>query len=81
MSMVKNIVKQGVEIVAEFTDNTSIKLLSHKISTLESENKQLKEENLALRQSIVNAMHKIQDMTSSHQRDLDRLEKFLHEVP
>jgi len=79
--MVKNLVKQGVEIVAEFADNTSIKLLSFKINALEAENKNLKEENIALRKSIIDTLNKLQDMTSGHRRELDRLEKFLHDVP
>ena len=79
--VVKKLVKQGVEMVAEITDNTSVKLLTYKITALESENKSLKEENLALRRSIVNAMHKLQDMTESNKRDLKKLKEHLHEVP
>ena len=79
--VVKKLVKQGVEMVAEITDNTSVKLLTYKIAALESENKCLKEENLALRRSIINAMHKLQDMTESNKRDLKKLKDHLHEVP
>ena len=78
--MVKNLVKQGMERVAEITENTSVKLLTYRISVLEEENKQLKKENLALRQSIIDTMHKIQDMTTRNRRDLEKLEKHL-QVP
>ncbi len=79
--MVKNLVQQGVEMVAEITENTSVKILMYKIASLEKENAQLKKENLALRQSIVDTVHKLQDMTTRNRRDLEKLEKHMQNIP
>ncbi len=79
--MVKNLVQQGVEMVAEITENTSVKILMYKITSLEKENAQLKKENLALRQSIVDTVHKLQDMTTRNRRDLEKLEKHMQNIP
>tara|TARA_B100000029_G_scaffold508202_1_gene594523 strand:- start:334 stop:579 length:246 start_codon:yes stop_codon:yes gene_type:complete len=81
MNMVKNLVQQGVEMVAEITENTSVKILMYKIASLEKENAQLKKENLALRQSIVDTVHKLQDMTTRNRRDLEKLEKHMQNIP
>ncbi len=79
--MVKNLVQQGVEIVADLTENTSVKLLLRRINALTQENERLVKENSALRSSIVDTIHKLQDMTASNKRDLEKMEKQLHNIP
>ena len=79
--MVKNLVQQGVEIVAELTESTSVKLLVSRINALEKENEHLKKENTALRQSMVDTIHKLQDMTRRGQRDLEKMENQLQKMP
>ncbi len=79
--MVKNLVQQGVEIVADLTENTSVKLLLRRINALTQENERLEKDNSALRSSIVDTIHKLQDMTASNKRDLEKMEKQLHNIP
>lgn len=79
--MVKNLVKQGAEIVADITEATAVKILLRKIDTLNTENANLKKENMSLRLSIVDTIHKIQDMTARDKRDLEKMERHLQSIP
>jgi uncharacterized protein YlxW (UPF0749 family) len=79
--MVKNLVQQGVEIVAELTERASVKLLVSKIGLLEKENEHLKKENAALRTSIVDTIYRLQDMTKRGQHDLEKMEDQLQKLP
>ena len=81
MNMVKNLVQQGVEVVADITQTTAVKILLRRITTLEKENSTLKKENSALRSSIVDTIHKLQDMTTRNRRDLEKMEKHLQDIP
>lgn len=78
--MVKKLVQQGVEVVADMTHTAAVKILLRKINALEAENSALKRENLDLRASIVDTIHKIQDMTAENKRDLEKMEKLLERV-
>ena len=78
--MVKNLVQQGVEVVADMTQTAAVKILLRKISVLEKENTSLKKENQDLRKSIVDTIHKIQDMTTRNRHDLEKMERFLERI-
>lgn len=79
--MVKNLVQQGVEVVADMTQTAAVKILIGRINALEKENTTLKKENVALRTSIVETIHKLQDMTTRNKRDLEKLERHLQSIP
>ena len=79
--MVKNLVQQGVEVVADITQTTAVKILLRKINALQRENDTLKKENVALRTSIVDTIHNLQDMTTRNKRDLERMERQLQSIP
>ncbi len=79
--MVKNLMQQGVEVVADMTQTAAVKILLRRINALERENDTLKKENVALRTSIVETIHKIQDMTTRGKRDLEKMERHLQSIP